>query len=263
MNPKSFEEYLSEREKLVGKGRPFVTATLVQIEGSAPQDVGAKALVGEQGLIWGSVGGGKVEKYIIEKAILNLQQKNHQPHFEKVNLQRDLGMSCGGTASCFLEPWYPELKWQIVVFGAGHVAQELIRTLIRLDLQVTCVDSREDWLDKLPSHGRLLKKFLKNPADLVSAIPDSAYLVVMTMGHATDLPILEKALTKNFPYVGAIGSDTKAKRLRAELGDKADRLICPIGENFGGNDPVEIALSVTAQLLKKRDQLQGLAHPRR
>jgi xanthine dehydrogenase accessory factor len=261
MNPKSFEEYLSEREQLIQKKTPFITATLVQIEGSAPQDLGAKALITEAGLAWGSVGGGKVEKYFIEKAITTIKNKSHDPHFEKINLQRDLGMSCGGTASCFLEPWYPELKWQIVVFGAGHVAQELIRTLIRLDLQVTCVDSRQDWLERLPQDSRLIKKFMQNPADFVEQIPESAYLVVMTMGHATDLPILEKALKKNFPYVGAIGSDTKAKALRHELGEKADRLICPIGENFGDNDPVEIALSVTAQLLKKRDS-HRLAHAR-
>jgi xanthine dehydrogenase accessory factor len=37
--------------------------------------------------------------------------------------------------------------------------------------------------------------------------------------------------------------------------DRIDRLICPIGEPIGNNQPVEIAISITAQLLKHRDSL--------
>ena len=42
------------------------------------------------------------------------------------NLQRDVGMTCGGAVQLLLE-CYNLRRWHIVVFGAGHVAQALTR----------------------------------------------------------------------------------------------------------------------------------------
>ena len=44
---------------------------------------------------------------------------------------------------------YNRNDWHIVVFGAGHVSQALIRLLLTLDCRVTCLDSRSQWLDRL------------------------------------------------------------------------------------------------------------------
>ena len=81
----------------------------------------------------------------------------------------------------------------------------------------------------------------------------------MTMGHTTDKPILIEILrTRTFPYLGVIGSNAKAKRLRqdildAGLGEAMTRaFFCPIGLEIGSNHPQEIAISVAAQLLKVR-----------
>jgi xanthine dehydrogenase accessory factor len=83
----------------------------------------------------------------------------------------------------------------------------------------------------------------------------------MTMGHATDRPILRRALSeRNFPFVGVIGSDAKSKILRRELvadgltKKQADGFTCPVGLDFGSNHPHEIALSIAAQLLTVRDE---------
>jgi len=74
------------------------------------------------------------------------------------------------------------------------------------------------------------------------------------MGHSHDLPILKVALNEHaFPFVGVIGSKAKRNRLEAELGKT--NFHCPLGEDFGSNAPVEIALSMVAQLLKERDRL--------
>jgi xanthine dehydrogenase accessory factor len=77
------------------------------------------------------------------------------------------------------------------------------------------------------------------------------------MGHSTDLPILAEILkTKSLPYLGVIGSKAKRNVIEkelAELGIDSKAFICPIGEDIGSNSPSEIAISITAQLLKYRD----------
>ena len=43
-------------------GKPVSLVTVVEVEGSAPQRVGAKMLVSSDGtLLWGTVGGGTIE----------------------------------------------------------------------------------------------------------------------------------------------------------------------------------------------------------
>ena len=83
----------------------------------------------------------------------------------------------------------------------------------------------------------------------------------MTMGHSSDVPVLKKihqsAMT--LPFVGMIGSDSKARIVRKELQEDKlpdafiDSIICPIGDpEVGDNTPPEIAVSVVSQLLKMR-----------
>jgi len=46
---------------LLAGGTPLVAITVVDTQGSVPQDRGAKAIVTADGLRFGTVGGGKVE----------------------------------------------------------------------------------------------------------------------------------------------------------------------------------------------------------
>jgi xanthine dehydrogenase accessory factor len=75
--------------------------------------------------------------------------------------------------------------------------------------------------------------------------------------------VLQRALAeRNFPFVGVIGSDAKAKVLQQELiaaglpPERSAQFHCPVGLPFGNNDPREIALSIAAQLLTERDRLK-------
>jgi xanthine dehydrogenase accessory factor len=93
-------------------------------------------------------------------------------------------------------------------------------------------------------------------------MPDDAYLLCLTKGHTSDRPVLQRALAeRDFPFIGVIGSDSKAQVLRREMiaaglaADRAARFHCPVGLPFGSNHPHEIALSIAAQLLTERDRL--------
>ncbi|AZZ36933.1 xanthine dehydrogenase accessory protein XdhC [Bdellovibrio sp. qaytius] len=248
--------------ELQNTAQSFVVVTVIGSRGSAPQDAGAKAIIVESGLHWGTVGGGKVEARAILHGQEILKQNKAEPELFTWNLQRDIGMSCGGEITYLFEV-HRYSTWPIVVFGAGHVSQALIRLLINLNCQVTCVDSRTEWLDKLPDAFNLKKFHAEDPSLLVETLHKNCFFVIMTQGHAMDLPILKQLYTR-FPdaaFVGNIGSVVKGLKLRKELiefGIKEEVLKdfhCPIGIPLGKNHPYEIAVSVSAQLIQERDRI--------
>jgi xanthine dehydrogenase accessory factor len=247
-------------QKLLDQGESFVTVTLVDIRGSAPQIIGAKAVVTRSGIEGGTVGGGKIEAAAIEYALELLANEKQHAELVTWNLQTDIGMTCGGEVKLFFDV-YAQAAWPIVIFGAGHIAQALVRLLLNLDCLITCIDTRSDWLGKLPDDNKLNKICTENPSELVSIQPQNAYFVLMSKGHATDLPVLAEILSsRNAPYLGVIGSPQKASVLRRDLSsqglttEKIESFYCPIGLPIGNNTPAEIAISIAAQLLQQRDK---------
>jgi xanthine dehydrogenase accessory factor len=249
------------------EGTGFVLVVLVEALGSTPQDTGAKMLVTARGLLAGTVGGGKVEAKAIELAQELLTAGTTAPRFVNWALKTDVGMTCGGSVKLYLEPHAAGgagAEWPIWIFGAGHVVQALVPVLAPLDCQLTVVDPRREWLDRLPRARNVRYVEAAEPADLVPSMPDHAFLLCLTKGHASDRPVLQRALAeRNFPFIGVIGSDSKAKVLQREMvaaglsAKRAKQFHCPVGLTFGSNDPREIALSIAAQLLTERDALKA------
>lgn len=259
----SFFEKLNE---LALSGAPFVSVTMVDAQGSVPQEIGAKMLVTEQGLFFGTVGGGKVEKRAIEESreLLESAKAGKNTKFVNWALDRDIGMTCGGSVKLYFEAFNLNV-WDITVFGAGHVANSLVKLLLNLDCKVTCIDPRKDWLDQLPESAKLTKVLTDNMPEYVSKIPSDSFVVLMTMGHTTDKPILLELLKREnkFHYLGVIGSKAKAARLHNDVkeaglpAEKQKEFLCPIGLEVGSNHPQEIAVSVAAQLLQYRDKVRN------
>ena len=90
-------------QKLLELGESFVTVTLVEIRGSAPQIVGAKAIVTRNGIEGGTVGGGKIEAAAIDHAQQLLANGRQHAELVQWNLQTDIGMTCGGAVRLFFD----------------------------------------------------------------------------------------------------------------------------------------------------------------
>ncbi len=255
--------YFEKSLELSQTGIPFVTVTMIATRGHAPQDPGAKAIVTENGLAWGTVGGGKVEAKAIEYSkslITNKESAGESVQLLTWNLQRDVGMSCGGEVQ-FLFERFNTSTWTIAVFGAGHVAQELVRLLIALDCRVLCIDNRSDWMEKLPKESKKLTRVpVHEYSDALPSLPKDAYCVVTTRGHATDLPVLHAILKSGVPpYLGVIGSKVKGLKIRADLealgisSELTRQIRCPMGIDISNsNHPAEIAVSIVAELIQTR-----------
>jgi xanthine dehydrogenase accessory factor len=241
---------------------PHVLVTLIGVRGSAPAAPGAKMVLCREGLPHGTIGGGKLEAAALQRARELLDAAGG---IERVvwNLQSDIGMTCGGEVEVLFEPRCFS-AWTIAVFGAGHVSQALMAVLLPLEARLLCFDPRVEWIGRLPKSARLRAEVCGNAAEAVDRVPEGAFVCSITQGHASDLPVLERAFRRGcFPFIGCIGSASKAARLRGDLmclgiGEAdLERLRCPLGLDLGGNAPHEIAVSIAAQLLQERDRFGG------
>ena len=89
-----FAKLLYEMEK----GHDTMLATIVADDGSAPRGKGSQMLVGAQGRLVGTIGGGAVELRSEQMAIELLGKKQsglHEFHLQKNKIE-DIGMVCGG-----------------------------------------------------------------------------------------------------------------------------------------------------------------------
>ena len=212
-------------------------------------------IVTENGLNFGTVGGGKIEAHCITLA-QDLIHAKAAPQMLSYNLQKDIGMTCGGEVSLFFDTYFFS-QWNVAIFGAGHVSQELCRILKTWSCQVTVFDSRQEWLNKLSPSANIQAKFTTDLASEVKSLPLGTFLLSLTQGHSADVPVLEAALKmiERFRFVGVIGSDVKGQRIKAELKSLGvtqqalDFLRCPVGLDIGDNTPPEIAISIAAQIL--------------
>lgn len=78
-------------------GKKGIAARIVEKRGSAPRAVGSELFVTENGEVYGTVGGGKVELETIEEARRMLStSKTHSVIHYNLSAKGDLGMICGG-----------------------------------------------------------------------------------------------------------------------------------------------------------------------
>lgn len=103
-----------------------VLATVIEVKGSVPREVGAKLFVAADGEIGGTIGGGAGEAKIIHhaKTILATGEKR-QVEIDLTGMpHRDTQGICGGTMQVWLERWQPEtiaLVQQILTsLESGH-----------------------------------------------------------------------------------------------------------------------------------------------
>ena len=115
---------------LIREGRSGALTTVARVRGSTPVPAGTKMLVGSEGRLIGTVGGGCVEADVIGAA-LEAQANRHPAlvtHHLNADLAGDLGLSCGGTVEIFVEPLLDDETYLRVLEAAGAAESGLVRT---------------------------------------------------------------------------------------------------------------------------------------
>ena len=153
-------------------------------------------------------------------------------------------------------------KQVLALIGAGHVGRAMILALAPLDFSVVWIDPRRDEFPAIvPGDVRVV--VAAEPAAELDAVPDGAFVLVMSHSHALDFDVVLAALrARRFGYVGLIGSASKKARFISRMrqaglaDDDIERLVCPVGiDGIESKQPAVIAASVVADLLRRRDAM--------
>jgi len=124
---------------------------------------------------------------------------------------------------------------------------------------VVVIDDREEFADVkcFPDASDIHQCPFEGVIDRLP-VDESSFLVIVTRGHMHDKTVLAQALKTKAKYIGMIGSSRKRNiiydKLMEEGFTKQDllRVHSPIGLDIGAETPVEIAVSIVAELIKVR-----------
>ncbi|MEW6334775.1 MAG: XdhC family aldehyde oxidoreductase maturation factor [Thermodesulfobacteriota bacterium] len=152
-----------------------------------------------------------------------------------------------------------------LIFGAGHVGKSLVPVLASLDFRTVILDDRQEFAspERFGSADRIVQLDSFEDAFRGVTVDEQCYIVIVTRGHLHDRTVLGQSLRTKAAYIGMIGSRTKRDlTFQALLDDgfvKADleRVHCPIGIPIKAETPAEIAVSIAAELIRIRAELNG------
>lgn len=147
----------------------------------------------------------------------------------------------------------------LFICGAGHVAKEVAAVAATLDFRVIVFDDREDLAsrERFPTADKIICDSYDN---LGTYLEPNAYYVVITPDHKADLQCVRTILPTPYAYLGMIGSRHKVaatfENLRRDgFLEEAIQTICaPIGLPIGAVTPAEIAISILAEVIRKKNQ---------
>lgn len=234
----------------------YVLVTVVGAAGSTPRETGSKMVITAGDCI-DTIGGGHLEFDAIKRARALLAEGKPCTLLHSYPLSSSLGQCCGGAMKVLFDVCNVHQQ-HIAIFGAGHVAQALVPILAQLPLRISWIDNREAiFPENIPSNVTVVAE--DEPESEVAHLDDNSWLIILTHDHQLDYRIAEKALSyPSLPFVGLIGSQTKAKRFVTKLQQRGfdakalSRLHSPIGDtNIPGKRPIEVAVSIAAQIIAR------------
>ncbi len=161
------------------------------------------------------------------------------------------------TPASLIEPLQPPP--QLVIIGAGHVAIPLAQAAHLAGFQIVVVDDRPEFAhpQRFPHAAQVLAQ---SPATALASLPTrpNRFAALVTRGFHHDREALQVLLQQPTQYIGMIGSQKRVQLVIQTLlqqgypAEKLAQLYAPIGLDIGALTPEEIAISITAELIKVR-----------
>lgn len=165
-----------------------------------------------------------------------------------------------------------ENNWQYVeplnhhsvihIIGGGHIGFALSQVMNFLGFYVKIYDDRPE-LNTLQQNTFADEKILLNDYGQIDDYIRNAendFVVITTIGYRTDKIILKQLLNKKFYYLGLLGSEKKIETLFDELrsegisSEKLNSIFAPIGINILSKTTQEIAISIAAEIIRKKNK---------
>ena len=171
-----------------------------------------------------------------------------------------------GDVEIFIQVLQP--RPTLLLIGAGHIGEALVRMSKMLGWQVVVVDDRADFItpDRLPdADERILIRY--EPHDEILdpmpvSITPTTFILLATWGW--DEPALRQVVNSPAAYIGLVASARKSIIIFRDLikegisPDALARVRVPTGLDLGAETPGEIALSILAEMLMVQRHATGM-----
>lgn len=241
----------------------FAIASIIETKGSSPRHSG-KMLVKGDGNIIGTIGGGMIERYVIEQSLEAINEGS--PRTVSGRMARTgkdaMGMDCGGAMKIFIDVFC--LKPQLILIGAGHVNRAVAFCAHTLGFAITVADSYLESLqpEHFPAHSQLVHGDNIEAAIAKLNITPNSFVIIATNNQ--DQQAVEQIINQPCQYLGLMASRRKRQVIYdylRELSVTEDTIAAihsPIGFNIGAETPEEIAISIMAEVLKVKHDSSGL-----
>ena len=147
----------SEAARLEEQNRPFALAQIVDSRGSTPRH-SAQMLIRADGTIAGTIGGGMVERKVIDEALVALGEKASRMFHGRMarNGADAVGSDCGGAMSVYIS--VHGLRPRLVLIGGGHVNRAIAQIAALVGFEIAVADIYRESLnpDFFPPSTQLL-----------------------------------------------------------------------------------------------------------
>lgn len=148
------------------------------------------------------------------------------------------------------------------IAGGGHVGLAVSRIMKSIGFYVIVFDHREDvftieqneYADEI-----IITKYEEIGNYIIEG--ERSYIMIVTPMHAGDSATLKSVINKNVKYIGLMGSKRKIKSIFDTLRDDGvdeklfDSVHTPIGIEIEAESPEEIAISIAAEVIKKKNSI--------
>jgi xanthine dehydrogenase accessory factor len=248
-------------KELEARGESFVLATVIRAVAPTSAKSGDKALISEDGVVHGWVGGSCAEPTVKKEAALALADGAGRV----VQITPEAGfasereglvvvpMTCysGGELEIYLEPH--RARAEMVVFGNSPVAQTLVELGSLMGYQVSVADTT----DRPAMNGVHVIRALE---EVELKRPDRAAVVVATHG-VFDEDAIVRAVSLEPRYLGVVASVKRFASLRSSVLKRGvspeawDRIDGPAGIDIGARTPEEIAVSIMSGITAERESI--------
>jgi xanthine dehydrogenase accessory factor len=150
-------------------------------------------------------------------------------------------------SNVFVHTYYP--KPRLMIFGAGPDARPLTAFAAAIGFSVIVSDWRPALCDRnyFQDAETLLLGFPEEMIEMISFTPHD-YAIVMTHNFRRDQQLIRILSERQLCYLGILGSEKRAERLLN--GEPIPMKVhSPVGIAIGAEGPVEIAVSILADLI--------------
>jgi xanthine dehydrogenase accessory factor len=152
---------------------------------------------------------------------------------------------------------------KLLIAGAGHVGKALSHLAKLIDFEVIVWDDRKELANQqnFPDADKILTgRMDRKPRNFKAG--RNTFIVIATSSHQSDAALLKNFIRSGAGYIGMIGGKKKMAQIKRKflengwaIQEEWEKIYAPVGLEIHSKTVSEIAMSIAAQLIQVRYEL--------